>query len=313
MGRPILLCWCITALFVPLSQAARLAVIGDFGQNSAGERATANMVHSWANSPGIDAVVTTGDNSYPSGLLSEMQTNVGNYYHRYMFPFFGSCTTPPCGSQDKVNRFWPCPGNHDYGDRCPGSLAGYLTYMPVNGKAFYDVILGDIHVFLLDSDCNQNFPGGSGNSANSVQAAWLKAGLAASTTRWKLVVFHHPAYSSGSHGNNVYMQWPFEEWGAHAVLAGHDHHYERILRPSGFPHFVNGFGGAGLRSAVNLVPGSVVRVNMEYGAQLVESTDTTLTFKAFVSSTGYPLRDCYQIVLNEGVRIYNNCPQSPAL
>lgn len=39
------------------------------------------------------------------------------------------------------------------------------------------------------------------------------------------------------------MQWPFEAWGAHAVLSGHDHSYERLHAPNangGFPFFVNG-------------------------------------------------------------------------
>jgi hypothetical protein len=41
------------------------------------------------------------------------------------------------------------------------------------------------------------------------------------------------------------MQWPFEEWGATAVLSGHDHCYERFAAgQSRFPYFVNGMGGA---------------------------------------------------------------------
>lgn len=41
---------------------------------------------------------------------------------------------------------------------------------------------------------------------------------------------------------------PFESWGADAVIAGHDHHYERLANPnsltgrSGFPYIVNGLG-----------------------------------------------------------------------
>ena len=97
-----------------------------------------------------------------------------------------------------------------------------------------------MHVFSLNSDCSEP----NGNTAGSVQGAWLQAALAASTAPWKIVIYHHAAYSSSSsHGSNSWMQWPFQAWGAHATLAGHDHTYERILMASGMPYFVNGIGG----------------------------------------------------------------------
>ena len=37
-------------------------------------------------------------------------------------------------------------------------------------------------------------------------------------------------------------QWPYGEWGADAVLAGHDHTYERLFI-NGVTYFVNGMGG----------------------------------------------------------------------
>ena len=41
------------------------------------------------------------------------------------------------------------------------------------------------------------------------------------------------------------MQWPFQAWGADAVLAGHVHNYERLDK-NGLPYFVNGSGGNSL-------------------------------------------------------------------
>ena len=84
---------------------------------------------------------------------------------------------------------------------------------------------GPVHFFALDSD--ENEPDGVGSS--SVQAAWLKRGLAGSTSNWNIVYFHHAPYSSGMHGSTTWMQWPFAAWGAQAVLTGHDHTYERLL------------------------------------------------------------------------------------
>ena len=55
------------------------------------------------------------------------------------------------------------------------------------------------------------------------------------------------------------MRWPFQAWGASAVVAGHAHSYERIMI-AGFPYFVNGAGGHGT-TAFDITPvaGTVVR------------------------------------------------------
>ena len=78
-----------------------------------------------------------------------------------------------------------------------------------------------------------------------LQGTWLKNALAASTTPWQIVYFHHAAYTSTSRGNSTYMQWPFAQWGADAVISGHDHDYER-LSINGIPYFVDGLGGSSL-------------------------------------------------------------------
>ena len=60
--------------------ATHFAVIGDFGNNSAGEADVAARVKTW----NPDYVVTVGDNSYPSGLASELDPNIGQYYHEFI-------------------------------------------------------------------------------------------------------------------------------------------------------------------------------------------------------------------------------------
>ena len=62
------------------------------------------------------------------------------------------------------------------------------------------------------------------------------------------------------------MQWPFAQWGADAVMSGHAHDYERIVR-DGIVYFVNGLGGASRYSFGTPVTGSAVRYNAEGGAQ----------------------------------------------
>ena len=82
------------------------------------------------------------------------------------------------------------------------------------------------------------------------------------------------------------------DWGADAVLAGHDHTYER-LEEDGIPYFVNGVGGAGRYYFVNILDGSLVRYNADYGAMRVEATETQILFE-FINRAG-ELVDSYEI------------------
>jgi hypothetical protein len=89
---------------------------------------------------------------------------------------------------------------------------------------------------------------------------------------------HHPPYSSSTvHGSTQALQWPYAAWGATAVLAGHDHTYERILR-DGIVYFVNGIGGADLYPLGTPVAGSQFRFNADHGAMLIEATTEVMTY-----------------------------------
>ena len=77
------------------------------------------------------------------------------------------------------------------------------------------------------------------------------------------------------------VQWPYAAWGADAVIAGHDHMYER-LQENGIPYFVNGAGGKDLYPFKPWpVSGSVVRYNQDYGAQLINATAQCLNLSFF--------------------------------
>lgn len=81
------------------------------------------------------------------------------------------------------------------------------------------------------------------------------------------------------------MQWPYARWGAHAVISGHDHLYER-LQYNGIPYFVNGLGGR--YSGINPIhrfwlplPGSKVRYNRDFGAMLVAAEESCINFSFY--------------------------------
>lgn len=246
------------------------AVIGDWGQDGQELLDVSNLVKSW--SP--DLIITTGDNNYPDGEASTIDENVGKYYHEFIHPYQGSF-----GVGADVNRFFPSLGNHDWHTRDVQPHHDYFT-LPGNER-YYDFTWGPVHFFAIDSNREQP----DGFTSTSVQARWLQNQLAASTAPWKIVYMHHPPYSSAKHGSSEERQWPFQEWGASAVLTGHDHTYERIVLDD-FPYFVNGLGGR--RAIYNFetpIEGSEVRYNSDYGAMRVRANDSRIIYE-FISRTG---------------------------
>jgi hypothetical protein len=238
----------------------RFAAIGDYGYAGPAEQAVADLVKSWR----PEFIVTLGDNNYPRGSAETIDVNIGLFYHDYIAPYVGRFG---CGATR--NRFFPALGNHDW---MSPDAAPYLAYFTLPGnERYYDFTWGEVHVFVLDSDPNEP----DGNTADSRQASWLKQQLATSRARWKVVTMHHAPYSSGPHGASTALQWPYKQWGADLVLAGHDHDYER-LEVDGLPYIVNGLGGAVFYPVGRSAAGSVLHFNQNAGALFVEADGKTL-------------------------------------
>lgn len=254
---------------LPIVGSVRFAVIGDYGSAGTAEAAVATLVASW----GPDLVITVGDNNYTEGAAATIDQNIGQYYHDFIYPYTGSY-----GAGATYNKFFPALGNHDW--NTPGAQP-YLDYFQLPGnERYYDFVAGPVHFFAIDSDSDEP----DGTSASSAQASWLQGALAASTAPWKIVYLHHPPYSSGSHGSSTTLRWPFKEWGASAVLAGHDHTYERLLVDD-LTYFVNGLGGRSLYSFGTVLSESVVRYNGDYGAMRADASESAITFE-FINRSG---------------------------
>ncbi len=277
-----LLFWATLFALLPVAHAqsdtVRFAVIGDYGVDSGAERDVADLVKSW----NPDFVITLGDNNYFDGAASTIDANIGKYYQNFIFPYTGAY-----GNGATTNRFFPSLGNHDW---ITAGAIPYLDYFVLpNNERYYDFVQGPVHFFVVDSDPNEP----DGNTSTSVQGNWLEDRVSNSTDPWKLVYFHHPSYSSGEHGSTPWMQWPFQQWGATAVLSGHDHDYERVIL-NGFPYFVTGSGGASLRTFGTPVVGSEVRFNTDHGAMLVTASGTQITFQ--FTNRASTLIDSYTIM-----------------
>ena len=196
------------------------------------------------------AVLALGDLQYEQGALSAFRVS----YERSW------------GRVKAVTR--PAPGNHEYET---AGAAGYYQYFGASAHApdrgYYSFGLAGWHVVALNSNCSEV----GGCDARSPEAGWLRADLAAHPARCTLAYWHHPRFSSGTHGSDATYDaiWrALAAAGADVVLVGHDHDYERFAPQDargqldaarGIREFVVGTGGRGLRPFASVQTNSRVR------------------------------------------------------
>ncbi len=225
----------VTPVNTPVDGGVFLVGAGDIAEcGLPGAELTANLL---ARFPGA-TYFTAGDNTYESGSLLQ----------------FMNCFNPTWGRYKQ--RLHPAIGNHEY---VTAHAQGYFDYFGAAagrpGQGWYGYDLNGWRIIVLNSECNQV----GGCRVGSPEEKWLKSNLAAHPARCTLAVWHHPLFSSGTHGNDPISR---DFWtdlyaaGAEIVINGHDHDYERFaqqdpqgqLDPAGgIREFVVGTGGALLR------------------------------------------------------------------
>jgi hypothetical protein len=136
-----------------------------------------------------------------------------------------------------------------------------------------------VHIFFLADDDGAGREGGA-SGANG--AEWLRKALQASAAPWKVVCLpRSPFGGPRGPGAERPARLPFRQWGADAVIAGRDGHYER-LEVDGLPYFVNGLEE---KAAPERLPGSRCVFDEDLGAMLVEADAERMDFR-FVTSEG---------------------------
>ncbi len=130
------------------------------------------------------------------------------------------------------SSLYPAVGNHDL------PTSSFCKYFSLpNNEIYYSFDYGNAHFTIL----NSNTP------FSPSQFIWMLKDLQIKKT-WKIVIFHHPPYSSGHHGNNTLLRlWIpfFKIANVDIVFNGHDHDYEHI-KVGGIHYIVTGGGGAPL-------------------------------------------------------------------
>lgn len=191
-------------------EAFRLFAWGDSGTATAGQLRVAQRMAGALNDAALSLIL--GDIIYPDGAPQD-----------YDPKFF-----QPYAELSRRMVIWPIIGNHDVGFDPLGRpwLDAFHTPAnnPISTELYYSFDYANAHLVVLDTHVNSF-------SAGSAQLRWAAADLAASTATWKIVAFHVPPYTGGTHTDSASVQANIlpvlEAAGVDLVFAGHSHVYER--------------------------------------------------------------------------------------
>jgi Calcineurin-like phosphoesterase len=225
-------------------RSVTLVGAGDIGMcGSPGTIATGQLVEA---TPG--EVFLAGDIAYPQGTVANL--------YQCFDPYWGHAR----------DRWHAVPGNHDY--ETQRGLPYYQYFGEAAGdtrEGYYQFSAGEWLVLMI----NSNEP----TDRNSPQYAFVRNALVARRPRCTLAIWHHPRFSSGPNGPQVFMQDMWEllyEHAADVVIAAHDHFYERFFRQDaigqpdnerGIRQFIVGTGGGTLSPFIQVAPNSGQRVS----------------------------------------------------
>lgn len=254
-------------------QPIRVLAFGDFGDGGQGQRDVAAAMLQYHQRRPFDFAITLGDNFYNRGMKSVDDPRWKTWWDQLY---------DPLGIQ-----FYATLGNHDYGyQQSPEAEILYSKKSPSwrMPATQYTYTAGSAQFFAIDTEV-----------MTRQQLEWLKMGLEASASGWKVVYGHHPVYSHGHHGNNwtlIRDLLPVIKGRADLYLSGHDHDMQH-LKPEGNLHFfVSGSGGK-LRP-ISPGPRSLF-AKSALGFSVLEADESSLKI-TFVDKT---LRPLYEYTLKK--------------
>jgi tartrate-resistant acid phosphatase type 5 len=243
-------------------EALHYLVVGDWGQGTRRQREVAVQMAKVSEQVGVDFIVTTGDNFYPSGVSS---TRDSLWKTAFEDVYAASSLKVP---------WYPVLGNHDYG----GDPDAQVMYSKVSDRwkmpsRYYRMIFPlkndtTSSLMLLFIDTTPLIPGYYGHGLavdgydTTAQIKWIGKMLEdlPSHVKWTFVIGHHPIYTAGERRDNVeteeirrILKPLFERSGITGYLAGHEHNLQHLVDANGVHQFVSG-GGSEARLIKPFVP-----------------------------------------------------------
>jgi tartrate-resistant acid phosphatase type 5 len=248
-------------------KALNFIAIGDWGRHSDGfQLQVADLMGKVAAKVDAGFIISTGDNIYPNGVVSEFdpafRTTFEDVYKAYSLQV----------------DWYLVLGNHDYKSN-PDAQVAYTKIsrrwkMPARYYSKKFAINGDTtqQVLILFTDMNPMIPNYYKHAEygpwvkgqdTTAQKRWMEQTLAdtSKNIKWRIVVAHQPVYSGGGRRNNketfglrASLVPLFEKFKVDVYLTGHEHNLQHIV-PKGYTqHFISGGGFEG--NPVEMLPES---------------------------------------------------------
>ncbi len=220
--------------------AARFAIVGDGGTADGKQRGVASSLLRQYQATPFSDLLLLGDNVYNTGAPEKFESTIGRPYRPLV---------------TRGVRLLPILGNHDAFTQ---RGTAQLKYLGLGNNRWYRTTLanGRVDLFALDTtvfvDDAWIYRDARSQDWRMDQAekqlAWMDEQFGKSTAPFKIVMGHHPLYSSGTRAlERFQMRTAFgdvlHDNHIDAYLAGHQHIYERREPIHGVVHFVSGGGG----------------------------------------------------------------------
>lgn len=213
-------------------------VLGDWGrQGDEKQKSVAEAMVSVARTSRPDFVISVGDNFYSAGVNSVADSEWSESFEKVYADAALQCPWYAIlGNHDRSGNTQAQTDYKQVDDRWNMPAAYYVHSEAIGEKDTADF-------FFLDTTPIARIAT-NGPDARK-QLKWLDAQLAKSRASWKIVVGHHPVFSSGKHGNTLplveHLQPILERHRVHIYFSGHDHDLE-YLQKNGVNYLVAGSG-----------------------------------------------------------------------
>jgi len=222
--------------------------VGDWGRNGEfHQKNVANAMSTEATRNHSSFVLSMGDNFYPDGVISTTDPQWNKYFEDIYTAY--SLNIP----------WYTAFGNHDY----RGSIQAQLDYSKISrrwrtSERFYSfekiipnskikAIFIVIDTNPFDETLNRNSHSDLDKQNKLEQLQWLDKTLFSTTATWKIIIGHHPLFTTGVRRNkmmdvrNAFLPI-FEKHKVDFYFAGHEHDLQH-QKPIGHTHyFVSGVG-----------------------------------------------------------------------
>lgn len=270
------------ALVLPNALASvKFAVIGESGRGTTPQREVAAQMVRFRETFRFPLVLMLGGNIYEGAAAP------ADYLAKFQAPYRQLL-------EDGV-RFFAVLGNHDDPRQAwyaPFHMNGqrYFSFVPPE-DALTRVTIA-VEFFGLDS-----------TNLDRAQLAWLDERLRRSRAGWKIVLMHHPLYTSGRYrlparAHRVVLEPLLIKHHVDVVFSAHEQIYQRIALQGGIQYFVSGGAGSLRRGDGADAPYIARTYDEDYHFLLVEIEREALHVQA-ISRTGETI-DAATLVRNGG-------------